>query len=78
MMKTTAKAPSSPSMKDAPRPKEAARPRESPMAPQMTAVTGKQAAPSVTQPAGNRFRAPPAPSAAPGMPSASRRLDKTP
>lgn len=75
-MKTTAKAPSTPSKKDPPKSTGAAKPHESPMAPQTTA--GKPAAPSVAQPAGHRFQAPAAPSATPGMPSASKRLDKTP
>ena len=74
MMKTAAK-PSTPSVKDAPKPAASPKPA-APMAP--VAPRKQSATPSVTQPAGHQFRAPRAPSATPSMPSASKRLDKTP
>ena len=71
----TAAAP--PAKEPATKAKEPPKPRPAPGGP-APAAAGNQATPSVTQPAGNRFRAPQAPSATPGMPSTSRRQDKTP
>ena len=76
MMKSATRSASPSKAKEPPKMGEAAK-APSPMAPQPTATGGKHNAPSVAQPAGARFKAPPAPSAAPGMPSASKRLDKT-